>query len=402
VLLNDPADIAEVLIEKAAAFGKDRTQKRMKILLGEGMITSDGEAHNRGRRIAAPAFHRRRIERYATQIVNISNELRTHWRPGAELNISAEMMRLALQITARTLFDTEVTPEIHEINDQVNIVMDLYNFLVGFPRAELFLNSPIPQIRRFRAAKKRLDDVVDGMIRARQAETNLDRHADLLSMLVAARDEQAGGDGLRLNAQQIRDQVLTLFLAGFETVANALAWTWLLLGQNPEAEARLHAELDAVLGGRLPTLEDVPRLEYLGMVLSESMRLYPPAWAMGREVLEDVSIGPYRLRKQTMVFFSQYIVHRDPRWFPEPERFRPERFTAAAKSGRPRFAYFPFGGGARQCIGESFAWMEAILSLATIAQRWRLELLPGQVIELQPKITLRPKNGIRVRVAPRD
>jgi cytochrome P450 len=402
VLLNDPADIAEVLIEKAAAFGKDRTQKRMKILLGEGMITSDGEAHNRGRRIAAPAFHRRRIERYATQIVDISNKLRTHWQPGAELNISAEMMRLALQITARTLFDTEVTPEIHEINDQVNIVMDLYNFLVGFPRAELFLNSPIPQIRRFRAAKKRLDDVVDGMIRARQAETNLDRHADLLSMLVAARDEQAGGDGLRLNAQQIRDQVLTLFLAGFETVANALAWTWLLLGQNPEAEARLHAELDAVLGGRLPTLEDVPRLEYLGMVLSESMRLYPPAWAMGREVLEDVSIGPYRLRKQTMVFFSQYIVHRDPRWFPEPERFRPERFTAAAKSGRPRFAYFPFGGGARQCIGESFAWMEAILSLATIAQRWRLELLPGQVIELQPKITLRPKNGIRVRVAPRD
>jgi cytochrome P450 len=366
------------------------------------MITSDGEAHNRGRRIAAPAFHRRRIERYATQIVDISNKLRTHWQPGAELNISAEMMRLALQITARTLFDTEVTPEIHEINDQVNIVMDLYNFLVGFPRAELFLNSPIPQIRRFRAAKKRLDDVVDGMIRARQAETNLDRHADLLSMLVAARDEQAGGDGLRLNAQQIRDQVLTLFLAGFETVANALAWTWLLLGQNPEAEARLHAELDAVLGGRLPTLEDVPRLEYLGMVLSESMRLYPPAWAMGREVLEDVSIGPYRLRKQTMVFFSQYIVHRDPRWFPEPERFRPERFTAAAKSGRPRFAYFPFGGGARQCIGESFAWMEAILSLATIAQRWRLELLPGQVIELQPKITLRPKNGIRVRVAPRD
>jgi cytochrome P450 len=169
VLLNDPADIAEVLIDKAAAFGKDRTQKRMKILLGGGMITSDGEAHNRGRRIAAPAFHRRRIERYATQIVDISNELRTQWRPGAELNISAEMMRLALQITARTLFDTEVTPEIHEINDQVNIVMGLYNFLVGFPRAELFLNSPIPQMRRFRAAKKRLDEVVDGMIRARQA-----------------------------------------------------------------------------------------------------------------------------------------------------------------------------------------------------------------------------------------
>jgi cytochrome P450 len=401
VLLNDPADIAEVLIDKTAFFGKDRTQKRMKILLGEGMITSDGEAHNRGRRIAAPAFHRRRIERYAAQIVEIADVFRAQWHPGEELNIAAEMMRLTLQITARTLFDTEVTPEIHEINDQVNVVMDLYNFLVAFPRAELFLNSPLPQMRRFRAAKKRLDEVVDGMIRTRQADTNLDRHADLLSMLVAARDDQAGGDGLKLDAQQIRDQVLTLFLAGFETVANALAWTWMLLGQNPEAESRLHAEIDAVLGGRLPTLEDIPRLEYAGMVLSESMRLYPPAWAMGREVVEDVSIGPYRMRKGTMVFFSQYIVHRDAKWFPEPDQFRPERFAAAAKSGRPRFAYFPFGGGGRQCIGESFAWMEAVLALATIAQRWRIELVPGQKIELQPKITLRPKNGIRVRVMER-
>jgi cytochrome P450 len=402
VLLNDPADIGEVLIEKAAFFGKDRTQKRMKILLGEGMITSDGETHNRGRRIAAPAFHRRRVERYAAQIVEIADTFRTQWQAGTELNIAAEMMRLSLQMTARTLFDTEVTPEIHEINDQVNVVMDLYNFLVALPRAELFLNSPLPQMRRFRAAKKRLDEVVDGMILARRSDANLDRHGDLLSMLVAARDDQAGGDGLKLGAQQIRDQVLTLFLAGFETVANALAWTWMLLGQNSEAEARLHAELDAVLGGRLPTLEDIPRLEYLGMVLSESMRLYPPAWAMGREVLEDVSIGPYRLRKGTMVFFSQYLVHRDPKWFPEPERFRPERFTAAAKSARPRFAYFPFGGGGRQCIGESFAWMEAMLTLATIAQRWRVELVPGQTIELQPKITLRPKNGIRVRVMRRD
>ena len=402
VLLNDPADIAEVLIDKAAFFGKDRTQKRMKILLGEGMITSDGENHNRGRRIAAPAFHRRRIERYAAQIVELADGFREQWQPGAELNIAAEMMRLALQITARTLFDTEVTAEIHEINDQVNIIMDLYHFLVTLPRAELLLNTPLPQMRRFRAAKKRLDEVVDGMIRTRRAEANLDRHGDLLSMLVAARDDQAGGDGHKLDGQQIRDQVLTLFLAGFETVANALAWTWLLLGQNPEAEARFHAELDAVLGGRMPAFEDIPRLEYTAMVLSESMRLYPPAWAMGREVLEDVSIGPYRLRKGTMVFFSQYIVQRNAWWFPDPERFCPERFTPEAKAGRPRFAYFPFGGGGRQCIGESFASMEAILALATIAQRWRVELVPGQKIELQPKITLRPRHGIRVKVFPRE
>ncbi len=402
VLLNHPADIAEVLIDKAAFFGKDRTQKRMKILLGEGMITSDGETHNRGRRIAAPAFHRRRIERYATQIVELAAGFRDQWSPGVEVNIAAEMMRLALQITARTLFDTEVTPEIHEINDQVNTVMDLYHFLVTLPRAELLLDTPLPQMRRFRAAKKRLDAAVDGMVEARRSEKDLNSRADLLSMLLAARDDQAGGDGRELDSQQIRDQVLTLFLAGFETVANALAWTWLLLGQNPEAEAQFHAELDAVLGRRLPTFEDIPRLEYTAMVLSESMRLYPPAWAMGREVLQDISIGPYRLRGGTMVFFSQYIVQRDPKWFPEPERFCPERFTAAAKAGRPRFAYFPFGGGGRQCIGESFAWMEAVLALATIAQRWHVRPVAGQKIELQPKITLRPKNGIQATVVPRD
>jgi cytochrome P450 len=407
VLFHDPADIREVLVDKAASFGKDRTQKRMKILLGEGLITSDGEAHKRGRRIAAPAFHRQRIQRYAGQIVEMAEALSAQWRPGEPLDIAAEMMRLALQITARTLFDTEVTPEIHVINDQVNIIMDLYNYLVAMPRAELLLNSPLPGMRRFRHAKARLDEVVDGMIRTRMEEArqsggrSLEERHDLLSMLLASRDDQAEGDRLKLSADELRDQVLTLFLAGYETVANALAWTWLLLGQNPQPERCMHEELDAVLAGRLPTLEDLPRLEYTSMVLAESMRLYPPAWAMGREALEDVGIGPYRLRKGTMVFFSQYIVQRDPRWFPHPERFWPERFTTEAKTARPKFAYFPFGGGGRQCIGESFALMEATLALATIAQRWRLALVPGQTIEPQPKITLRPKDGIRVVPIPR-
>jgi cytochrome P450 len=413
VLLHDPSDIREVLVDKAASFGKDRTQKRMKILLGEGLITSDGEAHKRGRRIAAPAFHRQRIQRYAGQIVEIADALCAQWRPGEPMDIAAEMMRLALRITARTLFDTEVTPEIHVINDQVNIIMDLYNYLIAMPRAELLLNSPLPGMRRFRHAKERLDEVVDGMIRARMEEARrseggtsrsrgLEERHDLLSMLLASRDDQVEGDGLKLSADELRDQVLTLFLAGYETVANALAWTWLLLGQNPQPERQMHEELDAVLAGRLPTLEDLPRLEYTSMVLAESMRLYPPAWAMGREALEDVAIGPYRLPKGTMIFFSQYIVQRDPRWFPHPERFWPERFTPEAKDARPRFAYFPFGGGGRQCIGESFATMEATLALATIAQRWRLALVPGQTVEPQPKITLRPKGGIRGVPIPRE
>jgi len=408
VLLNDPADIREVLIDKAASFGKDRTQKRMKILLGEGLITSDGEAHRRGRRIAAPAFHRQRIQRHATQIVELAEGVSRAWQPGQTIDIAEEMMHLALKITARTLFDTAVTAEIQIINEQVNIIMDLYNYLVAMPRAELLLDSPLPAMRRFRRAKTRLDEVVNGMIEKRRSEISSkagpQERSDLLSMLLAARDEQTvddRGEANGLSADEARDQVLTLFLAGYETVANLLAWTWFLLGQNPQAEERLHEELESVLAGRAPTLEDMPRLEYTAMVLAESMRLYPPAWAMGREVLEDVSIGPYRMPKGAMVFFSQYIVQRDPRWFPHPERFTPERFTAEAKAARPRFAYFPFGGGGRQCIGESFAWMEATLALATIAQRWRLALVPGQNIEPQPKITLRPLNGIRTIPIPR-
>jgi cytochrome P450 len=403
VLLHDPSDIREVLVDKAASFGKDRTQRRMKILLGDGMITSDGAAHKRGRRVAAPAFHRRRIESYAGQIVELAGALGDEWTDGRSLDVAAAMMDLALRITARTLFDTAVTPEIQVINEQVNIVMDLYNYLITMPRAELLLNAPLRGMRRFRTAKQRLDQVVDAMIRGRRAEAaasgeDLEARGDLLSMLLAASDNEAG-DGL--SSEELRDQVLTLFLAGYETVANLLAWTWLLLGQNPEAESRLHAEVDAVLGDRGATLNDVPKLEYTAMVLSEVMRLYPPAWAMGREALEDVAIGPYRLRKGTSVFFSQYIVQRNARWFPEPERFVPERFRPDAKMDRPRFAYFPFGGGGRQCIGESFAMLEATLAVATIAQRWQLKIDPSHPIALQPKITLRPRYGIRATAVAR-
>jgi len=285
----------------------------------------------------------------------------------------------------------------------------MYQTLITMPRAEDLLRwrIPIPVLVRFRRSKAHLDQVVDAMIAAKQAEIARAQAAgrplggDVLSMLIAARDEEGKGARSGLSSSELRDEVLTIFLAGFETVANALSWTWLLLGQNPAAEAHLHAELDTVLLGRLPTLDDLPRLPYTEMVVAESMRLYPPAWAMGRQATEAVEIGPYRLPKGTFVFFSQYIVQRSAKYFPDPLTFRPERFTAEAKAQRPKFAYFPFGGGGRQCIGESFAWMEAVLVLATLAQRWRLRLVEGQRIELQPKITLRPKFGIQVVVESR-
>jgi cytochrome P450 len=410
LLLNHPSDIREVLLDKAHLFVKERTQKRMKILLGDGLITADGETHKRHRRIAAPAFHRQRIQAYAGTIVEHAAAMRDQWQPGRRIGVAAEMMRLALQITARTLFDTEVTAEIAAINDEANAVMDMYNNLVAMPRAEELLRwrIPVPVLTRFRKSKARLDSVVDSMIARKQSEIAKDSSEgkaignDLLSMLIAARDDEAAqstpaSKGLnRLNSGELRDEVLTIFLAGYETVANALSWTWLLLGQNPQAEARLHAELDSVLQGRLPTLEDLAFLPYAEMVIAESMRLYPPAWAMGRQATEDVEIGPYFVPKGTYLLFSQYIIHRDPKYFPDPLAFRPERFTTEAKTQRPKFAYFPFGGGGRQCIGESFAWMEAVLVLATLAQRWRLKVVQDHPIALQPKITLRPKFGVQV------
>jgi cytochrome P450 len=392
VLMNDPELIREVLIVQPQNFIKERTQKRMKILLGEGLITSDGEVHRRQRRIAAPAFHRQRIQAYGSGMVERAAAMRDSWREGIELDASAEMMRLALQIVARTLFDSDVTKDVQLINDEVNAIMRLYNFLVAMPQLEAWLHLPIPGVMRFRRARKRLDKVVYRMIEARRRSGT--DGGDLLSMLLASRDEEA--DHMGMTNEQLRDEVLTIFLAGYETVANALSWTWLLLGQNPDAEAKLHAEIDAVLGGRLPTLEDLPQLRYAEMVIAESMRLYPPAWAMGRQATCDVEIGPYKLPAGTFIFFSQYIIQRNADFFTDPLRFDPERFTPERKAGRPRFAYFPFGGGSRQCIGESFAWMEAILSLVTLAQRWRLRLVPDQKVGVQPKITLRPKYPIRV------
>ena len=392
VLVNEPEFIREILVVQAQSFIKERTQKRMRILLGEGLITSDGETHKRQRRIAAPAFHRQRIQAYGSVMVERAAAMRESWREGVEIDVSAEMMRLSLEVVARTLFAQEVTEDILSINHEVNAIMKLYNFLIALPRAEDYLHLPIPGLMRFRRARRRLDEVVYRMIAEHRA-AGVDR-GDLLSMLIRSRDEEQDNSGM--SDEQLRDQVLTIFLAGYETVANALSWTWMLLGQNPAAEAKLHEELHSVLGGRLPNMEDLSQLRYSQMVLAESMRLYPPAWAMGRQATRDVALGPYFFPAGTYFFFSQYIIQRNAEHFPDPLRFDPERFTPERSAGRSKFVYFPFGAGGRQCIGESFAWMEATLVLATIAQRWRLRLVPNQRLEVQPKITLRPKYGIRM------
>jgi cytochrome P450 len=404
--INHPEFIREILVNHPQEMIKERTQRRMKILLGEGLITSEGAFHMRQRRIAAPAFHRQRIAAYADVMTERAALRRASWHAGQTIDIGAEMMQLALEVVARTLFNTDVTSDVLAINHEVNVIMDLYNYLISLPLAEAYLYAPLPGLTRFRRARARLNAVVHRIIadhRSRARAGNTADSGDLLSMLMASRDDESSAtDGSGMTDEQLRDEIITIFLAGYETVANALTWTWLLLAQNPEAEARFHAELNRVLGGRTATMDDLAQLRYTEMVFAESMRIYPPAWAMGRQSTAPVALGPYRFPAGTYFFFSQYVMQRDPEYFPDPLRFDPERFTPEAKAARPRFAYFPFGGGGRQCIGESFAWMEGVLLLATIAQKWRLRLLPDQQIDVQPKITLRPKYPIHMRVEEHD
>jgi len=404
VFVNDPEWIQEILVNQSTSFIKERTLQRMKILLGEGLITSDDPIHMRQRRIAAPAFHRQRIAGYAAQIVASAAATRDAWADGVEFDVAEAMMQLSLRIVARTLFDTEVTPEVESVADEVNTIMGLYNFLVAFPKLESVLHWPIPGVVKFRKSRARLDRIVEGMIASRRAlpREELERRGDLLSELVAARDEEGEGGSDRMSDQQLRDETLTIFLAGYETVANALSWTWYLLTQNPEAARRMEAEVDAVLGGREARLEDFGALKYTEMVFAEAMRLYPPAWAMGRQSTKAVELGQYRIPPGAHFFFSQYVMHRSEEYWDAPEEFRPERHTAEAKAERPKFVYFPFGGGRRQCIGEGFAWMEGVLSLATIAQKWRLEFVPRFPVVAQAKITLRPKFPMMMVARSRD
>jgi cytochrome P450 len=392
VLLNEPEAIRDVLVTHSKNFMKGEGLQRAKRLLGEGLLTSEGEFHLRQRRLMQPAFHRQRIAGYAATMVEFAERMSQRWQPGAQMDIAREMMHLTLAIAGKTLFDADVEGEADEIGNALSEAMTQFNRLT-LPFAQWLEKLPLPATRKFQQARARLDATIYRMIaeRRRSFEASGEDRGDLLSMLLAARDTE--GDGTGMTDEQLRDEAMTIFLAGHETTANALTWTWYLLSQHPEVEAKLHAEVEQVLHGRLPRAEDYPRLRYTEMVLAEAMRLYPPAWIIGRRALQDYSINGYDIPARTIILMSQYVTHRDSRWFPEPERFDPERWTPEAKETRPKFSYYPFGGGNRICIGEQFAWMEGVLVLATVAQRWRMRLLAGHQVELEPIVTLRPKHG---------
>jgi cytochrome P450 len=394
-LFNDPESIQQILVTHQNSFHKGLALQRTKNLLGEGLLTSEDELHLRQRRMIQPMFHRQRIAGYAGTMVSLAEYLAGDWQDGATLDVHAEMTHLTLLIVAKTLFDTDVESEAGEIGQVVTTLITNFTRTLG-PLADLRLRLPLPATKRILAARERLEAGIEAMIAERRAGGD---RGDLLSMLIAAQDEE--DQQHRMSDKQVRDEVLTLFLAGHETTANALTWALYLLSQNPAAARQLHTELKQVLNGRSPTYEDVEALSYTRMVLSEAMRLYPPAWILTRTAMEDVEIGGYLIPKGSTVLSSQWVVHHNGRYYPEPLKFDPERWTPENAAARPKMAYFPFGGGTRVCIGESFAWMEGILLLATLAQKWEMHLEPGFPVELLPEITLRPKYGMRMQLKKR-
>jgi cytochrome P450 len=391
-LLNHPDYVEDVLITRGRLFKKGRALERAKRLLGDGLLTSEADLHRRQRRLAQPAFHKQRIAGYADAMITRARRMADEWRDGQTLDVATEMNRLTLMIVGETLFGADVEADATGVREALTAVFEVFPITMS-PLAPLLERLPLPKVRRYEQAQSRLDRVIYKMIDARRHSP--DARGDLLSMLLLATDDE--GDGSGMSDKQLRDEVMTIFIAGHETTANALSWTWLLLARNPAVEGRFRAELEAVVGNRLPAAEDAGRLPYTRMVLAEAMRCYPPAWAIGRRAMEDFEIGGYTIPRGTVVLVSQYLVHRDSRFYPEPDRFDPDRWLPERVKARPKYSYFPFGGGTRVCIGESFAWTEGILVLATLAQRWRLESLEPGEVPIQTVLTLRPARGIRMR-----
>jgi cytochrome P450 len=387
LLINHPDHLEDVLVNHPRKFIKGRVLQANKRVFGRGLLTSEGDFWLRQRRLAQPAFHRARIAGYASTMVEYTERLLHTWQDGQERDIHKEMMRLTLQIVGKTLFDADVERDAQDVGKSLELLLELG---ADFRRA-LFVPHwlPTPTNIRLERAVRQIEKVLYRIIAEKRASGR--DAGDLLSMLLAAQDE----DGSRMTDKQLRDEAITLFLAGHETTANALSWTWWLLAQNPAVEAKLHAELGAVLAGRAPSLDDLPKLVYTSHIVTESLRLYPPVWGTARTAIEEHEIAGYSVPKGSGVSFAPWTVHRDARWYEAPEEFRPERWQGDLLKRLPRFAYFPFGGGPRQCIGNTFALMETALILATIAQQYRFRLVDGHPVVPLASITLRPRHGIR-------
>ena len=389
-LLNHPDLIRDVLVTHHENFTKGRAFARTRKLLGEGLFFSEGDFHLRQRRMIKPAFDHRRIKGFAEAMTRQAERTRDRWHDGATLDVSHEMLRLTLAIVGEALFGADLESDASEI---VTVLSETMKSLsTTLPFAGVLEKLPLPAVRKTKACRAKLDAIVYRLINERRGSAQ--EHDDLLQMLLNAQDEE--NSNIRMTDEQVRDEVMTILLAGQVTTANSLSWTWYLLSEHQEVEARLHEELDTVIGDRLPTHTDIQALPYTEKIIRESLRLYSPGWMMGRRVLNDYQVRSYVAPADSVLVVSPYLMHRDARYFPEPLRFDPERWTPEFKATLPKYAYFPFGGGPRGCIGEGFAWMEMILIVATLAQQWKLRLAPGRPVVPQPLITLQPKHGLHM------
>jgi cytochrome P450 len=396
VMLFHPAAIEELLVVRHRDLVKSRGVRLLRGLLGDGLVVAEGDLWLRQRRLIQPAFHRQRLAEYGRIMTAHAERRMAEWHEGSVVDMHAEMMAVTRAIVARALFDADVSEDARVVGDALEVVAESFGRRLGSLGAFLPLWLPTPENVKLRGAIRRLDGVVYRMIDDRRRSR--EARGDVLSILLEAQDAD---DGSRMTDRQVRDEVMTLFLAGHETTAVALSWTWYLLAQHRAQDARLADELRTVLGGRAPTAADLSALRYTEMVVTESMRLYPPAYALGREAARPIEVAGHVVPAGSFLIVGTWAVHRDARWFDEPDAFRPERWANDAARRLPRFAYLPFGGGPRQCIGNGFAMMEAVLILATLAQRFRPTLVPGQRVVPTPYITLRPTPALRMRLEPR-
>jgi cytochrome P450 len=393
----DPAVIDEILVKKAEAFRKDRTSRLLGRVVGKGLLVNEGEPWRRQRRLIQPAFHQRHLQSYASLMVAAVQRAASGWRDGEVRNVHDDMMGVTMTIVAEALFGTGVSGNTDRVGHAIAAMMEEFGRILGLAaRFQPPAWVPTRANRKFRSSARQIDGLILGIIAERKkAEAGHEaQRDDLLSLLINARDEDGGG----MSDTQIRDEAMTLFLAGHETTALALTYGLYLLAQHPDRQVRLGEEVARVLGGRLPTYDDLPALAETELVVLETMRLYPPAWALGRQALTDVEVGGFRFPRGAEFVMSPWVVHRDPKLFPDPEAFNPDRWRDDLAKRLPRFAYFPFGGGPRVCIGNRFAMMETKLVLAGLMQRFRFEVAAETRLELRPSVTLRPRAGLRLRL----
>lgn len=409
-LISDPEAVHEVLVTSHREFtkatmsvGGGKWEAPLSVIFGNSLTNSDGAYHRKQRRLIQPMFHHERIAGYGRAFAELSDDIQSGWRDGDRLDMSVEMTELTLAVVARTIFDVSLDSDVARTvrtaipRDEGPLRWD------SLPFARYLAKLPLPGNKRFFEGRDKLDAIVYRLMAERRQGDG--EGADLLSMLLAARDADTGEP---MTDQEVRDEAITMLMVGHETTANALTWSYHLLGSHPEARDRMHQEIDEVLGDRLPTVKDLPHLPWTDAVLSEAMRLYPPIMGMGRRPLVDFELCGHRIPRDSFVGIVPWVNHRDPKWWPQPERFAPQRWLKnpdpvdaadeltghAVQPGRPRLAYLPFGGGPRQCIGNTFSWMESVMALATVGRNWEFEPVPGYAVDPLARITVRPKHGV--------